>query len=1493
MFVAIHHPIDANAASDFNGHYGMAEVSTYRESNTYPSKDGYVFAGWYQDAAFQNPVTDTTPETGAYAKFVDADVLTVRCQLKKDTLIESPATELRVITSVDSLEYQEVGFEIKAGGKQLVTTSKTVYNKIYGYVDETQKEYVPEDVFSKTDSKYFMTKKLVNIPRTEFDQVFQITPFWTTMDGTKVHGTLKETTLSEEMYAPDSLGFIADEGVAISQKLMGGETVVEAVLNANDQIYFQDVLSATGTRGNFFSYDYQYVVFDMYIAEAKEFLFNTSTHNIWTNGSGYDWSEKAAGDLTQGDFLCTYKGETKDFINREAWYTVRMKVDADSPLVSIQAHNGSARIYLKNLTFVMKNTVSDLKVQNIKEGGIPSPSATTTYGDAKYVYATEKDGLYYERTKFEFGPCYVKAIVEESAKYEAAESVAVPFYVGKFNTDSFGFVAGEGTTISQATKDGQDVIKAVLSGDGKQILFKNVMTEAGVKEQFFTLDYKRYQYVTFDMFIETSGAFLFNTSSHNIWTDGKGYDWSNHAAGDQKQGDYLRTYLNGDRAPITRGQWYTVSMRVESYSSAVSISASGGEAVVYLKNLKFEKEFPKENADNKDVVVDGTTYQEVPTPSTYDAISDSVQYTTYYFDSVNGNDANDGLSEATPKQSVAEANRIIQSCRGDVPTKVLFKAGSYYTETLKVDSFIASEKAPLLIDVYGVTETAQYATFSSAPNCVEVTGSNVRISGLELTCPSAEKGFYVHTKRAGALMNVVLQGNYIHDINFLWSDLTPGNRPGEVSHDTVDVEAVCPSSRYAYSYGGIYFSSDTDDHTGASWFENVWVEENKIERVSRVGIFMTSSWIKRPGIEWGNNRYYDSETGWYPHRNINVLNNHISYTGGDALALIGVEGGFIQGNVAYYAQYLWRTNYYGVAIWSHSCRNLVFQYNEAAHTYVVEDYGDGQGFDIDIGNSDILFQYNYSHHNDGGGLLICNRPSDEIMFNEDGSYANLVDGVPVAQTSYCSLKNIIIRNNVFADNGDTAFHIQGKVSDISITNNTIVIPGTNVNQGIIRSNEWCDASVLGENLEFVNNIFYLRNKGVSRFELDFFPNAVFENNVFYNFEDTFLTAKVKNHVNSYTFNPGLDGVTAMDGIENMKAFVPSDSRCYTDGKSLAVMAKVDSENHSAISKKYIGAFCDFLDSLGFVAGKDATTNREMKDGEVVIKAELPAGKNICFKDVMTENGAKGKFFNLGYRYVTFDMYIESESSANFLFNTSTHNIWTNGDGFDWSNKPAGTLQQGDFLCSYLNGVKSPLTKSAWYTVSMKVEDYSTAVSIQAIDGSATIYLKNLVFSNAFPTEVGQPDSLGFKPVDASMGSNVVKVTEGDFANTMKFTASGSGSEWDNYNRVTFEGIDCAKKTGLFYDYEWDRVEFQVYFTGGHALIPICATPCWWSTYGHNAGDANLWTYLTVKDANGNSVQNVTSGQWYTFSFSATNASELSLGFQPGAVAYFKNLRFTK
>lgn len=60
-------------------------------------------------------------------------------------------------------------------------------------------------------------------------------------------------------------------------------------------------------------------------------------------------------------------------------------------------------------------------------------------------------------------------------------------------------------------------------------------------------------------------------------------------------------------------------------------------------------------------------YEDVPTPASYAAISSDISYTTYYFDSENGSDQNDGLTENSPKQTVDAANRNLRRLYGRSP----------------------------------------------------------------------------------------------------------------------------------------------------------------------------------------------------------------------------------------------------------------------------------------------------------------------------------------------------------------------------------------------------------------------------------------------------------------------------------------------------------------------------------------------------------------------------------------------------------------------------------------------------------------------------------------------------------------------------------------------------------------------------------------------------------------------------------------------------------
>lgn len=550
-------------------------------------------------------------------------------------------------------------------------------------------------------------------------------------------------------------------------------------------------------------------------------------------------------------------------------------------------------------------------------------------------------------------------------------------------------------------------------------------------------------------------------------------------------------------------------------------------------------------------------------------------YTTYYVDSASGDDSNDGLSIDSPIKSISKVDTIIKEIKEN-PTRILFKAGTTYENTLNVVSFEASEQYPLLISSYG-EENNGYAKFVSAPYGINVSGSNVRISKLEITNIEAERGINVFTTSQGALKNIVFEDNYIHDINFNFENGLPsqyqgqGLTPKDVDISFVSPASVTPNGKFIYQCAGIYFNAGTMKAIGPSWFENVWIKGNRIEQVSRAGVFFDSQWVKRPGIEWGNNTYINDDLGWYPSKNVNVVNNYLDYMGGDGVVLLGVNGGVMEYNTCYNAQYLGRGAYYCCGLWCHSTINYTIQYNEVAYTHLLNGSGDGEGFDIDKSCKNITFQYNYSHHNDGGGILLCTNSEVMTIYNEDGTPVRDDDGLPHRERRFI-WGPVTIRNNVFADNGGTVFETSDALKDLSIYNNTIVMPGNSGEEKLINNGSFTN-NVLCTGLMFENNIVYLRNNRTLDSGVSHFKDPKFSSNLFYNFNEDFLS--IFPLENTYSFDPKLNIAEAKKGFDNAKDFICSSSSVVEQGELFNHMNKYDFEGNDSTDKRYLGAFSTF------------------------------------------------------------------------------------------------------------------------------------------------------------------------------------------------------------------------------------------------------------------------------------------------------------------------------
>ena len=233
-------PAEADAAVDDQLIYSTQyDIVTFWEDNkTAPVKEGYVFGGWYQEGeqsakGAQQLALDTDTEQTkwcvplketeidansdgkvddavkgkAFAKFVPAKVLSVKAQNMAGTEADTPKTYMRVISSLDSINYQKVGFDIwleneiqlftdadKDGvaNEPLETTS--VYSGLMVGTDTTK---TANEIFGGV-SKYLSVWQLSNIRSAKYGAIIYVRPYWCTMDGTKVEGMAKYIHIEDQ-----------------------------------------------------------------------------------------------------------------------------------------------------------------------------------------------------------------------------------------------------------------------------------------------------------------------------------------------------------------------------------------------------------------------------------------------------------------------------------------------------------------------------------------------------------------------------------------------------------------------------------------------------------------------------------------------------------------------------------------------------------------------------------------------------------------------------------------------------------------------------------------------------------------------------------------------------------------------------------------------------------------------------------------------------------------------------------------------------------------------------------------------------------------------------------------------------------------------------------------------------------------------------------------------------------------------------------------------
>src|SRR5690606_35814750 len=234
-----------------------------------------------------------------------------------------------------------------------------------------------------------------------------------------------------------------------------------------------------------------------------------------------------------------------------------------------------------------------------------------------------------------------------------------------------------------------------------------------------------------------------------------------------------------------------------------------------------------------------------------------------------------------------------------------------------------------------------------------------------------------------------------------------------------------------------------DTSVDARW-DDILIQENDLSDSTCIG------------IQFKSPPYYTMTDTSKWASNVRIRENTFQNMGADHIVLNGCYGPLIEYNKGYEAGVYGTKEYEMIAgMWTcYKTENTLFQYNEVAYTHNEFDNGisgDSQAFDVDLGTQgNHIFQYNYTHHNDGGVLLIMPKEDkpNAIDYPKTTIYRYNLSVNDGRNTATCSqfaiwpvqgVSSAHIYNNVFYSTLPEGFQFTN-VSAAYYTNNVFHMP---------------------------------------------------------------------------------------------------------------------------------------------------------------------------------------------------------------------------------------------------------------------------------------------------------------------------------------------------------------------------------------------------------------------------------------------------------------------
>ena len=228
--------------------YWSPDVKRVPES----TEEGYFFGGWFQKSTDGDKTTYTALKEeylktvkleeldNVCAKFVPSYLLSVKAQIEKeaqdsDGNIET--TYLRLITGLDSNEYQKVNFDIYYNNR-IHATSPDV-TKLYSRIDNADGALEPKKTFGDA-ANYFAVVRLTKIWDDNFAKTIYARPYCITMDGTEVWGNAKYVRVED--------GFKSKQYISVPINLQEGADMAAGSLTLSYDQTTLDVKDVTVGR---------------------------------------------------------------------------------------------------------------------------------------------------------------------------------------------------------------------------------------------------------------------------------------------------------------------------------------------------------------------------------------------------------------------------------------------------------------------------------------------------------------------------------------------------------------------------------------------------------------------------------------------------------------------------------------------------------------------------------------------------------------------------------------------------------------------------------------------------------------------------------------------------------------------------------------------------------------------------------------------------------------------------------------------------------------------------------------------------------------------------------------------------------------------------------------------------------------------------------------------------------------------------------------------